>query len=62
MQEYELVWEIQNQCRNNQMRDIFFEEITCDDPEEYIRRRFQGKQLTLSADPGAGGQITIHAL
>jgi len=61
MREYELVWEIQNQCRNNQMRDVFFEEITCDDPEEYIRGRFKGKQLTLSADSGSGGQITIHA-
>ena len=24
MQEYELVREIQNLCRNNQMRDVFF--------------------------------------
>ena len=32
MAEYELVHEIQNLCRNNQMRDVFFEEITCDDP------------------------------
>ena len=25
--EYELVHEIKNLCRNNQMRDIFFEEV-----------------------------------
>ena len=31
--EYELVHEIQNLCRNNQMRDVFFEEVECDDPE-----------------------------
>ena len=31
MQEYELVREIQNLCRNNQMRDIFFEEVETDD-------------------------------
>ena len=30
--EYELVHEIKNLCRNNQMRDIFFEEVECDDP------------------------------
>ena len=30
--EYELVHEIKNLCRNNQMRDIFFEELECDDP------------------------------
>ena len=35
--EYELVHEIQNLCRNNQMRDVFFEEVECDDPEEYLR-------------------------
>ena len=31
MAEYELVWEIKNLCRNNQMRDIFFEEVECDE-------------------------------
>ena len=31
--EYELVHEIQNLCRNNQMRDVFFEEVECDEPE-----------------------------
>ena len=34
MAEYELVYEIKNLCRNNQMRDVFFEEVECDDPEE----------------------------
>ena len=61
MKEYELVWEIQNLCRNNQMRDIFFEEVECEDPVEYVRRRLQGKALELSADPGPNGQITVHA-
>ena len=37
MAEYELVYEIKNLCRNNQMRDVFFEEVECDDPEEYLR-------------------------
>ena len=32
MAEYELVHEIQNLCRNNQMRDIFFKEVETDDP------------------------------
>ena len=43
MAEYELVHEIKNLCRNNQMRDIFFEEVECDDPETYLRNRLQGK-------------------
>jgi len=61
MREYELVWEIQNLCRNNQMRDVFFEEIECDDPERYIRHRFKGKALELACDRGTNGQVTIHA-
>ena len=62
MAEYELVHEIKNLCRNNQMRDIFFEEIECDDPETYLRSRLQGKSLELTAEPGAGGAVTIHAV
>ena len=61
MKEYELVWEIQNLCRNNQMRDIFFEEVLCDDPESYVRNRLKDKAVELSCDYGSGGQVTIHA-
>ena len=61
MEEYELVREIKNLCRNNQMRDVFFEEIACDDPETYVRERLKGSVLELSAEQGSGGQVTIHA-
>ena len=60
--EYELVHEIKNLCPNNQMRDIFFEEIECDDPENYLRKQLQGKQLELTREDGAGGAVTIHAV
>ena len=62
MREYELVHEIQNQCPNNQMRDIFFEEIQCEDPEIWLRQRLVGKQAQLTVDPGADGAVTIYAL
>ena len=62
MAEYELVHEIKNLCRNNQMRDIFFEESECDNPETWLRQRLAGKQLELAVEPGAGGCVTIHAL
>lgn len=62
MAEYELVHEIKNLCRNNQMRDIFFEEIECDDPETYLRQRLQGKQLELTVEYGSNGAVTIHAV
>ena len=34
--QYELVREIPNLCRNNQMRDIFFDEVETDDPVAYV--------------------------
>lgn len=60
--EYELVHEIQNQCPNNQMRDIFFEEIRCDDPEMWLRQRLAGKSAELTLEQGSGGSLTIYAL
>lgn len=62
MREYEVVREIKNSCPNNQMRDIFFEEIECDDPESYVRNLLQGSELELSAEHGADGCVTIHAV
>ena len=62
MAEYELVHEIQDLCRNNQMRDVFFEEIECEDPEAWIRQKLAGKELELSVEPGASGAVTIHAV
>ena len=62
LMEYELVHEIQNQCPNNQMRDIFFEEIQCDDPERWLRQRLAGKRAELTVEPGANGAVTIYAL
>ncbi len=60
--EYELVWEIKNLCRNNQMRDVFFEEVECDDPEEYLRQKLKGKDIELTKEEGANGALTIHAV
>ena len=60
--EYELVREIKNLCRNNQMRDVFFEEVECTNPEEYVRNLLKGKELELTAEPGADGAVTIHAV
>ena len=60
--EYELVHEIKNLCRNNQMRDIFFEEIECDNPEAWLRRKLSGKEIDLTVEEGTGGAVTIHAV
>lgn len=62
MAEYELVREIQNLCRNNQMRDVFFEEIECKDPVEYVRSILHGRNIELSTADSAGDNVTIHAV
>ena len=46
MKSYEAVWEIFNQCPNNQMRDVFFEELEIEDPEKYIQEKFKDKEFT----------------
>ena len=61
MAEYELVREIQNLCRNNQMRDVFFEEVETENPEDYVRRRLAGKTVELTADRRADGTVTVYA-
>ena len=61
MAEYELVREIQNLCRNNQMRDIFFEEVETDDPVRYVRQQLKGKAVELTVDPRADGGVTVYA-
>ncbi len=62
MAEYELVHEIKNLCRNNQMRDIFFEEVECEDPEAFIRSRLKGRELEMTREENPGGAVTIHAV
>ena len=62
MKRYEVVREIANSCARNQMRDVFIEEITCDDPETYVRRRLKGNLQELTLDPHPDGTLTIHTV
>ena len=62
MAEYEMVREIKNLCRNNQMRDVFFEEVECDDPASYVRGLLKGRQVELSVEENAGKSVTVHAV
>ena len=60
MAEYELVHEIKNLCRNNQMRDVFFEEVECSDPEAYVRGKLRGHDIELSKETAEDGTVTVH--
>ena len=59
--EYEMVREIQNLCPNNQMRDIFIEEVETDDPEAFVRARLKGRVDELTVSRRADG-VTIYAV
>ena len=61
MAEYEMVREIQNMCPNNQMRDIFFDEVETTDPVEYVRQMLQGRAVQVDAQYGEHGVVTVFA-
>lgn len=61
MAEYEMVREIQNMCPNNQMRDVFFEEVETDDPAEYVRQMLKGRAVQIHAQQGCDGVVTVFA-
>ena len=61
MAEYEMVREIKNLCPNNQMRDIFFDEVETDDPEGYVHNLLKGKAVEVSSERGGDGRVTVHA-
>ena len=61
MKQYEVVREIPNLCRNNQMRDVFFEEVETDDPVAYVDNMVKG-QKELTADYRSDGSVTVYAV
>ena len=61
MREYELVWEILNECANNQMRDVFIEELATDDPEVEVRKRLKdADQAVITREDMTDGSIVFH--
>lgn len=59
MKEYEVIWEIFNKCPRNQMRDVFVEEVEITDPEEYVKKKFQGKDVSYDKTILADGTIVF---
>lgn len=56
---YEVVREIENQCANNQMRDVFFDEVETDDPEAYLRTLVKGSNVKITRDDLGAGRINF---
>lgn len=61
---YETVWEIFNQCSNNQMRDVFIEEVELDEDklEEYIRLKIKDRTMTYERFALADGTIVFNII
>lgn len=59
MAEYELVREIPNLCKNNQMRDVFVSEVETDDPVAYVREMVKGEISSLTSETLADGTIKV---
>ena len=62
MQAYEMVREIPNLCRNNQMRDIFFEEVETDDPVAYVKYFLKDSASDISFEKRSDGSVTVYAV
>lgn len=62
MKEYEVIWEIFNKCPRNQMRDVFVEELELDDPEEYIKNKFKGKEVSYEKTVLKDGTVIFDIL
>ncbi|MCD2492998.1 hypothetical protein LQE92_10195 [Lacrimispora sp. NSJ-141] len=60
MKFYEVVWEIFNQCSNNQMRDVLFDEVELDDPEDYVKKKFKGKEVSYEKEILEDGTVIFH--
>ena len=59
--EYEVIREIKNSCSNNQLRDVFVEEVETDSPEQWVKARepFAGEIISEQLEDGY--RITVSA-
>ena len=54
---YETVWEIFNQCPNNQMRDVFIDEVEIEDTDLFVRNKFKDREVTFEKSVQPDGTI-----
>ena len=59
MKEYEVIWEIFNKCPRNQMRDVCVEEIETADPEQDVKEKFEGKDVSYEKTVMEDGTIVF---
>lgn len=54
---YETVWEIFNECPNNQMRDVFIDEVEIDDIETFLKNKLKGKEVSWERSEQPDGTV-----
>ena len=57
--QYEMIREIYNKCANNQMRDVFVEEIETDDPKRYVEEYLEGKADEIEVNALKNGDVIV---
>ena len=57
--QYEMIREIFNKCANNQMRDVFVEEIETEDPRRYVEEYLEGKADEIEENALKNGDVII---
>lgn len=57
MKRYEMIREIFNECSGNQMRDVFFSEVSADDTDELVKTFCTGTVVELSRTDKTDGSV-----
>ena len=57
MKQYEMIREIFNECSGNQMRDVFFSEVSTDDTDELVKSFCTGTVVELNRTDKADGSV-----
>lgn len=63
MKEYEMVWEIFNQCSRNQMRDVFIEEVSLDGEgavDAKVQHMCKDENAEIDKEVLADGSLVYH--
>jgi len=59
---YEMIREILNKCTNNQMRDVFVEEVETDDPKAWLENYLAGKNPQIEETKCKDGSIIYNVM
>ncbi len=59
---YEMIREIFNECSNNQMRDVFVEDVETDSPRKWLEAFLAGKEVNIEESSCADGTLVFDVM